>query len=223
MTSTFGVSLIDLRCSAQERAEVWGRLHELHSLQLSARALCNLESIATGVFSPLSRFMGQNRYSREIEEMRLEDGCLFPIPVTLAVEDLEGIRLDQEIALRSATNNVVGWMRVEEIFERNVEAESRQVWGSKLDDLEFAVEIEASARYCLSGPLLAIDRTHYSAFPELQRTPAELRELLRKTGNRNVIAFPVTTTIHASKQESIIQAAKAAKGNAVGSTGGFRM
>ncbi len=132
MISAFGGSLVDLRASHEERAEVWCRLNDLLSLQLTARSLCDLESIATGVFSPLSRFMGQASYQRVLQEMRLEDGSLFPFPVILAVEELGSIRLDQEIALRSPTNNVVGWMRVEEIFERNPQAEARQVWGSEL-------------------------------------------------------------------------------------------
>jgi sulfate adenylyltransferase len=211
MISAFGGSLVDLRASCEERAEVWCRLNDLLSLQLTARSLCDLESIATGVFSPLSRFMGQASYQRVLQEMRLEDGSLFPFPVILTVEELGSIRLDQEIALRSPTNNVVGWMRVEEIFERNPQAEARQVWGSDLEGLPCAGGIGSSAGYCLSGPILAVDLPRSAAFPELQQTPAEVRQLLLRMGNTNVIAFHATGSIRHSDEEMTTSAVRDAK------------
>ena len=210
MIPAFGGSLVDLRASSDERAEVWCRLNDLLSLQLGARSLCDLESIATGVFSPLSRFMGRASYDRVLREMRLEDGSLFRFPVILAVEELGSIRLDQEIALRSPTNNVVGWMRVEEIFQRNLQAEARQVWASELEGLPFAGGIGSSAGYCLSGPLMAVDLPRKAAFPELQHTPAEVRQVLQRMGNRNVVALHAAGSLQRLDEEMTISAVREA-------------
>ncbi len=59
------------------------RATTLPSLQLSERALCDLELLATGAFSPLDRFMGEGDYHRVIGEMRLGDGRVFPMTAEL--------------------------------------------------------------------------------------------------------------------------------------------
>ena len=78
----YGGTLVDLRAPAEALAELRARAATLPSLQLSERAVCDLELLATGAFSPLDRFMGQADYERVVDEMRLADGTLFPIPVT---------------------------------------------------------------------------------------------------------------------------------------------
>jgi len=75
--------LIDLLVSGEERDELIRTASHLPSVQLSSRSLCDLELLATGAFSPLDRFMGKADYERVLEEMRLADGTLFPIPITL--------------------------------------------------------------------------------------------------------------------------------------------
>src|SRR5215472_12015876 len=97
----YGGSLVDLIATKDEQSELARRAAESVSLQLSARALCDLELLATGAFSPLDRFMGKAAAERVAEEMRLPDGTLFPIPVTLCVADANGMA-GKEVALRSA-------------------------------------------------------------------------------------------------------------------------
>ena len=64
----------------------------LDSIQISQRSLCDLELIATGAFSPLDRFMGKSDYVSVMNTMRLADGTLFPLPVTLPVMPNESIQ-----------------------------------------------------------------------------------------------------------------------------------
>src|SRR5262245_34753270 len=127
LIAPYGGALVNLLVEGAERVDLVRHAGELASIQLSSRVLCDLELMATGAFSPLSRFMSQADYRRVLEEMRLADGTLFSIPVTLPVHDVSSIRSGQEIALRSATNNLMAWMQVEEIFERDVELEARQI------------------------------------------------------------------------------------------------
>ncbi|HEX6284811.1 MAG TPA: hypothetical protein VFZ71_08050, partial [Pyrinomonadaceae bacterium] len=87
------------------------------SIHLSDRSICDLELLATGAFSPLDRFMGAADYARVLAEMRLANGQLFPIPVTLPVRDDEHIELDREAALLNSKNEILAVMTVEEIYE----------------------------------------------------------------------------------------------------------
>ena len=107
LITPYGGSLIDLRVGDEERSELIIYANTLPSIQLSSRSLCDLELLATGAFSPLDRFMGKADYVRVLEEMRMSDGTLFPIPITLPVTASDGIRERKDIALRSPNNEIL--------------------------------------------------------------------------------------------------------------------
>src|ERR1700737_3793890 len=102
-----------------ESAELRAYASKLPSLQLSERAMCDLELLACGGFSPLDRFMGQADHQRVLDEMRLANGHLHPIPVTLPVDPDDAPRLDTDVALRSPTNDLLAILTVEEIYPWN--------------------------------------------------------------------------------------------------------
>lgn len=176
LIAPYGGQLVNLVAEGEEKAELARRAAELPSLQLSARSLCDLELLATGAFSPLDRFMGKADAERVAAEMRLAGGTLFPIPIVLAAAQMDGID-GQEIALRTPKNNLVGWMKVEEVYE-----------GSP------------SGRY-LSGPLRVLELPSHPDFPSLRRTPAAVRALLAGMGRRNVVAFEPLHAIDRAHEE----------------------
>ena len=97
----YGGQLINLFARETEREQLKERAGRLPSIQLSDRAMCDLELLATGGFSPLDRFMGKEDHQRVMDEMRLTSGHLFPIPITLTVQAGPEIKLGTDIALRS--------------------------------------------------------------------------------------------------------------------------
>ena len=109
-----GGTLVDLTVAPDELEHA----KSLPAVHLSERAVCDLELLATGAFSPLDRFMGSADYERVVHEMRLENGHLFPIPITLPVADDEPIKLDGEVSLRDSRNDIVATMTVEEKIGR---------------------------------------------------------------------------------------------------------
>ena len=117
LISPYGSVLVDLMAPPEAAKELKAHASRRPSLQLSTRSVCDLELLATGAFSPLGRFMSQDDYQRVLGEMRLANGYLFPIPITLPVEPGEAIRLDQDIALRDAKNELLAVMTIEEIYE----------------------------------------------------------------------------------------------------------
>ena len=115
--SPYGGKLVSLVSVGEERDELVRRASGLPSTQLSPRSLCDLELLATGAFSPLERFMGQADYRRVLDDMRLADGTLFPIPITLPVHNTGSIQIGGEITLRSPESELIAVMLVEEVFE----------------------------------------------------------------------------------------------------------
>ena len=206
----YGGRLVDLM-AGEESEELIRRAEKLPFIQLSTRALCDLELLATGGFSPLDRFLGKEDYYRVLEEMRLASGALFPVPVTLTVKDAALFRPGQEIALRNANNNVMAWMRVEEVYERDPELEEVRMCGSSHEHHPLAREMQSWGRYCLSGELKVARLPQHYDFPELRHTPAEVRLLLESMGNPNVVAFQTRNPMHRAHEELTKRAAAEAK------------
>src|SRR5207302_1479028 len=102
--------------SPDGREELAHRSSELPSIVLSARTLSDLEMLATGGYSPLRTFMGQADFESVNEQGRLADGTLFPAPIVCAVPPSSDLRTGQEIALRNTKNNLIAWMRIDELF-----------------------------------------------------------------------------------------------------------
>ncbi|HUP19401.1 MAG TPA: adenylyltransferase, partial [Gemmatimonadota bacterium] len=125
-----GGRLIDLVAPPELAEELKRRAAELPSIQISERSMCDLELLAVGAFSPLDRFMGRADYERVLDEMRLDDGHLFPIPITLPVADDAAVEPGREIALRDSKNELLAVLSVEEVFEWDRAREAEDVYGT---------------------------------------------------------------------------------------------
>ncbi|MFV1860016.1 MAG: adenylyltransferase, partial [Anaerolineales bacterium] len=123
----YGDALVDLLVSDEA---LWAQANTLPSIQLSERAVCDLELLAVGGFSPLDRFMGQADYERVLGEMRLASGHIFPIPVTLPVSADNGLHLDQDVALRNDKNELLAVMTVEEFYSWDRAEMAERVFGT---------------------------------------------------------------------------------------------
>jgi sulfate adenylyltransferase len=171
------------------------------SIHLSDRSICDLELLATGAFSPLDRFMSAADYERVLAEMRLANGQLFPIPVTLPVPDDEHIRLDREAALLDSKNEVLAVMTIEEIYEWDLETEARQVFGTTDVRHPLVAEMHRWGSRNISGRLRVLKLPKHYDFSELRLTPAETRARLAQTGFENVVAFQTRNPLHRAHEE----------------------
>ncbi len=204
----YGGRLVDLVVTGEERAELLARAGRLPSLQLSPRSLCDLELLATGAFSPVDRFMGAADYGRVLEEMRLADGTLFPIPITLPVGPDAPVAIGTEVALRASTNDVIAVMAVEEIFDWSPQTEARLVCGTTEARHPLVAEMASWGRRYVSGVLRVINLPAHYDFVSLRRTPAEVRARLGALGYANVVAFQTRAPMHRAHEEMTKRAAE---------------
>jgi len=191
----FGGTLVNLLADPHERDEELRRAAELPPVLLSPRSLCDLEVMATGALSPLDRFMGRADYDRALEEMRLSGGLFYPIPVTLPIADAPALE-GKEVVLRSANNERIAILRVEEVFERDGERECRLVFGTTDGRHPLVAEMSSWPKYYASGPLKVLALPRHHDFPSLRRSPAEVRAMLAGNGYANVVAFQTRNPIH---------------------------
>lgn len=213
LISPFGGELVNLLVTGEERQELLARSNRLPSVQISARALCDLELLATGAFSPLDRFMGKKDYERVLTEMRLTNGMLFPIPVALPVEEDALPSRGDQITLNDARNNTIAVMDLEEVYHYDPQREARLVLGSTDPRHPLISEMVRWGKVYVSGALKVVNLPSYHDFIDLRRTPAEVRTLLGKMGNEKVVAFQTRNPMHRIHEELTKRAAAEINGS----------
>lgn len=201
LISPYGGELRDLCVGADEREELKRYAETLPSMQLSARALCDLELLATGAFSPLDRFMSRADHERVVSEMRLADGTVFPVPVALPIDPATGIHKHNEIALRDQKNNVLALITIDEAYEWDRRAYAQNVLGTENMRHPLVAEMGAWGSVNISGALKMIALPKYYDFQELRLTPAETRSRLDAIGNGTVVAFQTRNPLHRAHEE----------------------
>ena len=207
-----GGALVDLLAPPEEREALRAYAGRLPSVQLSDRAVCDLELLVTGGFSPLDRFLGKEDYARVLGEMRLADGALWPMPITLPLEPAD-VRLDAEIALRDAKNNILAVMTVEDAYEWDRAEAAQRICGTRDERHPLVAETARWGAVNASGRLRAVAPPPHYDFRELRLTPAQCRERLTEMGGGAVVAFQTRNPLHRVHEELTKRAAAAVGGS----------
>jgi sulfate adenylyltransferase len=213
LISPYGGKLIDLMVKGEERKELIEKSNRLPSIQISTRSLNDLELLATGAFSPINRFMCKADYERVLTEMRTTDGTLFPIPITLPVDESDLPSWSEQITLSDARNNTLAVMQIEEVYHYDPQREARLVLGTTDPRHPLISEMVRWGKVYVSGELKVIDLPKYYDFAELRRTPAWVRTNLEKMGNANVVAFQTRNPMHRIHEELTKRAADDVNGS----------
>jgi sulfate adenylyltransferase len=213
LITPYGGRLVNLLVDEAHQPELKAYATHLPSLQLSMRAICDLELLAVGAFSPLDRFMGQTDYQRVLGEMRLASGLLFPIPVTLPVDPSPQIHLGQEIALRDLKNNLLAVMTIHEIYAWDLAEVAQKVYGTLDARHPLVAEMHRWGKLNISGPLRVLQLPPHYDFRNLRLTPAETRARLAALGHANVVAFQTRNPLHRVHEELTKRAAQEVDGS----------
>lgn len=192
------------------------RARDIPSWDLSMRQLCDLEMLLNGAFSPLEGFMGVADYNAVLENMRLVDGVLWPMPITLDVTEkfADSVEPGVRIALRDHEGVLIATMDVESSFCPDKKAEALAVFGSA-DEAHPAVRYlndQANDVY-LGGRLYGVEAPNHYDFKHLRDSPAQVRERFAKLGWRRVVAFQTRNPMHRAHQELTFRAAKEMEAN----------
>lgn len=208
LNAPYGGSLVNLQVNNQLRHELLTKATHLPSVQLSQRSMHDLELMATGAFSPLTRFMSEKDYHSVMDTMRLANGIVFPIPIMLPIDNQSSVSEGDEIVLRSPRNEIMATMRVEEIFERQQKKESESICGTTDSFHPYVAELHTIGQRYVSGPMHVLNLPTYYDFKDLRRSPSELRALLMSYGNSAVVAFQTRNPMHRAHEAVVKNAAE---------------
>ena len=213
LITPYGGKLVNLVVDGNEREELLARAPKLSSIKITTRNLCDLELLATGGFSPLKTFMGKADYERVLREMRLADGTLWPLPITLTADPKELPTVGDDIVLRNANNDVIAIMTLDEVYHWDAETEAAHAYGTTDSKHPMVSEMGRWNKVCISGPIKVINLPKYYDFVNLRMTPAQVRARLEEMGHENVVAFQTRNPLHRIHEELTKRAAAQVNGS----------
>lgn len=186
------------------------------SWDLSPRQLCDIEMLLSGAFAPLKGFLNQADYDSVLATMRLADGNLWPMPITLDVSArfAESLQLGESLELRDPEGVLIATLQLESIWTPNKDLEALKVFGSN-DPLHpgvYYLHHQAGAIY-LGGTLTAVELPEHYDYRQHRHTPAELKALFKKLGWHKVVAFQTRNPMHRAHQELTFRAARELEAN----------
>jgi sulfate adenylyltransferase len=211
-----GDALVNLLVDEQRASVLKQIAMNLSDIPLNARQLCDLELLATGVFSPLEGFMKRMEYESVLDRMRLQDDTLWPIPICLDVSETFAKTLEagQSIALRDPEGFLLAVLHIEEIWPVDSEKEASLLYGT-CDETHPGVSYlyQKSGDYYLGGKLEVLHLPLHFDFKQIRHTPAEIRSLYDKYGWKRIVGFQTRHPIHRPQFEMTIQAMRKSNAN----------
>ncbi len=201
LISPYGGKLVDLLVPTESVSELTEYANRLPSIRISDRALCDLELLTVGAFSPLDGFMGQADYQNVLDNMRLSDGTVFPMPITLPIDDDIAVELGQDIALRSPQNELLAIMTVEEVYDWDIAEVAEKAFGSQDLRHPIVAEMHRWGKRNIAGPIKVLQLPPHHDFKSERMTPVQTRTLLENYGHKNVVAFQTRNPMHRVHEE----------------------
>ena len=186
------------------------------SWDLTDRQLCDLELLLNGGFSPLSGFLTEVDYEPVLTDMRLADGSLWPMPVTLDVTEEfgEGVSVGDSIALRDPEGVMLAALHIEDMWHPDRKREAETVFGTTNPEhpgVEFL--LNGPNPVYLGGRVEGVQLPVHYDFPMLRLTPAELRDEFARRGWTKIVAFQTRNPMHRAHVELTLRAAKGIEAN----------
>ena len=195
-----GGKLVDRILQGEEREVALRRARDAKKVPLSEVGVADLEMIANGAMSPLTGFMAKADYENVVQHMRLANGLVWSLPITLPVakEAATDIRLDEEIALVENGNGgaILGVMKVDEKFDYDKTREAAEVYRTTETAHPGVARVMNQGEVCLAGEVWMINRPTDVAFAEYRRDPAATRQIFAERGWNSVVGFQTRNPVH---------------------------
>lgn len=198
-TSAHGGELINLYVEGDQLQAEKEKARSNRSWDLTPRQMFDIELLLNGAFSPLTGYLSQADYDAVVENMRLADGTLWPMPITLDVTEAfsEEIAVGDEITLRDPEGVVIANLTISDIWTPDKKQEAQQVFGTT-DTSHPGVQTLLNIRnpVYVGGRLTGVTPPLHYDFHQYRRDPRALRSHFEELGWNNVIAFQTRNPIH---------------------------
>ena len=178
-------------------------------LILTDRQLCDLEMIMSKAFYPLDGFIGENDYYSVLDNMRLVNGSLWPIPIILDISKQfsKQVSINHKIILKDKEGFSLAEMKISDMWEPNKKIEAEKVYGT-LDESHPGVDylLNQTDSIYIGGSIKCIESIHHYDYQDLRHSPEVLKDKFNKLGWDKVIAFQTRNPLHKAHVEMTLRA-----------------
>ncbi len=170
--------------------------HVTKEVELDQMAMSDLELIANGAYSPLQGFMNRSDYESVMQRMRLADGTLWSIPITLPIDEstAQKIEIGDDVKL-NFQGKTYGALHVTDIYPANKQKEAAHVYGTTDRNHPGVKKLFERPAIYLAGPIALVRRPE-KEFPEYHFDPSEIREKFKQLGWKTVVGFQTRNPVH---------------------------
>jgi sulfate adenylyltransferase len=211
-----GGKLIDLMAD-EDRSNLLKEMSlNLQDISLNDRQLCDLELLATGVFSPLEGFMNRPDYESVLDRMRLQNDLLWPIPICLDISQTQArsIEIGQSIALRDPEGFLLAVLHIEDMWQMDKEQEASQIYGTLNPEHPGVSYIFSQlGEYYVGGKLEVLSLPIHFDFKNFRRIPKEICEANKRLGWKRIVGFQTRHPLHRPQFEVTLHAMRECKAN----------
>ena len=193
-----GGRLVNRFPDKRDRDRLLKHAEYLPQIQLNAWSLSDLELIGIGAFSPLQGFMNERDYLSVLNSMRLEDGTVWSLPITLPLSAKEQacIRVGTEAALIGEDKHIYGIIQVDSLYDIDPVFEAIQVFKTRDEAHPGVARLMAKSYTYAGGTIQLLRRTQPEQFADYYFDPAETREQFRQRGWKTVVGFQTRNPVH---------------------------
>ncbi|WP_067925283.1 sulfate adenylyltransferase [Alicyclobacillus shizuokensis] len=198
LIAAHGGALVDRRLRGREREEALAEAATLPKIPLTNWALSDLEMIGIGVFSPLTGFVGERDWESILETMRLADGTVWTIPITLAVPESVALslKIGEKAALVGEDGVIYGTIEVAEVYQPDKRREAGAVYRTTEEQHPGVRKLYERDDFYVAGPITLLNRTQPAEFAEYYLDPPETRAAFERLGWRTVVGFQTRNPVH---------------------------
>ncbi len=211
-----GGTLVNLLLAGEKAEEVKKASLDWPSWDLTPRQLCDLELLLNGGFSPLTGFMNRADFESVSNHLRLADGTLWPLPITLDVDEATAAKLEagRPLALRDSEGVMLAVLQVSDLWNLDREAKAQAVYGT-LDQKHPGVAhlFQRTNNVAVGGRLVGLQPPPQYDFVALRIAPADLRRRFQSLGWRRIVAFQTRNPMHRAHFELTLRAARDREAN----------
>jgi len=193
-----GGRLVERLVRGPERDRLIHQARTLSAVTLDEWELSDLELMAIGALSPLEGFLGEADYDAVLDRMRLADGTVWPLPITLALSQQEADvwREGQDLSLRGPEGELVAVLHQPELYPYNRAVEAKLIFGTTDPTHPGAKRVLSQGPYHIGGRVSVLDLPKHSDFFPYRLTPAQTRQEFRRRGWERVVGFQTRNPIH---------------------------
>lgn len=194
-----GGTLVDKIITGPKQKALLQAAEDLFPIRVNSWTISDLDLIGVGAFSPLTGFMNESDYRSVVTDMRLADGTVWSIPITLAVAEsiASELKLGQQVALVGETDGTIyAVLNIESIYQVDQAEEARRVF--KTDDPAHPGVnklLDRPATY-VGGSVQVLNRPEATQFSEFYYTPSQTRDYFAEKGWKTVVGFQTRNPVH---------------------------